>query len=391
MPKDKPLRLERRGVVLLICAVFLTATWAMARSPDLVERMYARRVGFYTARALSVVTGVVPASLAEVALAGATLYVLVPFVIAVVHVVRRKRGVRNALAGGCLRISVATAVVGSLFYFTWGLNYSRAPLATRLGWPPIGRPTSETENRRLTEEIGTIARQLVEATNEAYREFAGSDDLGYSSNRPVGSAGLDAVLDTAFTRVQQRLALEPAMAAARGRAKPLVASLLLNHLGISGFYFPWTGEANYNRLQPAPDLAHSVAHEKSHQRGIALEDEANFVGYLVCVASDDAYVRYSGYLFAQWQLLNELAGRDAARARELIALRVGGVQRDVDFIRAFWRQYDGTASRVSQVVNDRYLRSQGVRRGLSSYAASRSLIIMFARTNGGSARLDLHR
>ena len=34
----------------------------------------------------------------------------------------------------------------------------------------------------------------------------------------------------------------------------------------------------------------------AHQRGIAREDEANFIAFLVCMASDDPYIRYSGYL-----------------------------------------------------------------------------------------------
>jgi hypothetical protein len=159
----------------------------------------------------------------------------------------------------------------------------------------------------------------------------------------------------------------------------------MNHLRLTGYYFPFTGEANFNRLQPASSLPHTVAHEHAHQRGIALEDEANFIGYLACAMSDDPYARYSGYLFAQRQLLSELAARDMARAQALVARRLPGVQRDVDFVRTFWQQYEGRAARLNEAVNDRYLRAQGERRGVASYAASRSLIVLFARHNGGTA------
>ena len=52
---------------------------------------------------------------------------------------------------------------------------------------------------------------------------------------------------------------------------------------------------------------------------------------------------------------------------------------------AFWTRYEGTAERVSRRVNDRYLKSQGVKEGIAAYAASRDLIVLFARQNGGKA------
>jgi hypothetical protein len=385
MEKDTPLRLKRRAGTALTCCAFLSAMWGLSHWPGFVEVVYARIVSYDIARALSLVTGVVPTSLAELLLAGVGLYLIAPLVMATVRVIQHERSVSNAIAAGVLRISTFAVVVVSLFYLSWGLNYARAPLATRLGWPPVERPADKADNDRQTREIAGLAADLVAATNANYRQFAGRDDLERPSDRPAGSPGLDAILDAAYARVQQRLALEPAFGVARGRAKPLVASAVMNHLQLTGFYFPWTGEANYNRLEPTPALPHTIAHEKAHQRGIAREDEANFIGYLVCIMSDDPYARYSGYLFAQRQLLSELVPHDPDRARTLIGLRARGVQRDVDFIRAFWQQYEGAASRVSETVNNTYLRSQGDRRGVAAYAASKSLIVLFARHNGGSA------
>jgi hypothetical protein len=101
--------------------------------------------------------------------------------------------------------------------------------------------------------------------------------------------------------------------------------------------------------------------------------------------SDDPYAKYSGALFAQRQLLLELGHYDVIRTRTLIGKRVPGVQRDVDYMLAFWTKYEGTAERVSRRVNDRYLKSQGVKEGVAAYAASRNLIVLFARQNGGKA------
>ncbi|HKW00564.1 MAG TPA: DUF3810 domain-containing protein [Vicinamibacterales bacterium] len=368
---------------MLACAIVLAAFWALSRSPAFVESVYARQISSGIARPLSVATGLLPLSLAEIILASLATYALVAVAVVTVHLVRRERSFVNAVLSGGLRLATAAMIVLSIFYLVWGLNYARAPLAARLGWTPIDRPANDDEARQHTDEIATLASQLIDATNQAYREALGTDDLGRPSERSGTAATLDAALEAAYARVPARLGLEPGVADGRGPAKPLLTSPLMNHLRLGGFYFPWTGEANYNRLVPAPDLPHAVAHEKAHQRGIALEDEANFVGYIACIVSDDAYLHYSGYLFGQEQLLGELARRDLPRARQLVDLRSKGVERDVVFIQAFWRQYEGRAAALSEAVNDTYLRSQGERRGMAAYAASRSLIVLFARNNGG--------
>jgi uncharacterized protein DUF3810 len=382
---DRPLRLFRRAFLIVSSAAFLGALWVLARFPIFVEDVYARRVSFHLGRALSLLSGYVPISLAEIALAGVLAYFLIPFITTTMRVLRRQRSVVNAMAGGVLRVATAAAVILCVFYLTWGLNYARAPLQSRLGWPAVERAADPAARQRQVDELAAFAAQLVEATNAAYREVTGTTDLGRPSERPPRAPSYDEVLEPAYARVQERLGLEPAVAAARGRAKTLIASEIMNYLGLAGFYFPWTGEANYNRRQPGPTLPHSVAHEKAHQRGIAPEDEAGFVGYLACALSDDAYTRYSGALFAQRQLLGELGGHDPARARELLTRRLPGVQRDVDYLRAFWERYEGTASRVSFTINDRYLKSQGMKGGMTTYAASRNLIVLFARQNGGRA------
>jgi len=376
---------KRRILTILVCAAILAILSWLSRSAEFVEGVYARRISAQIVHVVSIITGVVPFSLAELALAGVAAYFLVPLVVTAIRVRRRERTFANALIGGLLRVVTAALFIVTFFYVSWGLNYARAPLAARLQWPPIVAATDPAAQQRQVDEIATLTEQLVDVTNAAYREAMGGDDFGRPSDRSASAPSLDVVFDAAYLKVQQRLVLEPPFAISRGRAKPLIASEVMNRLGLAGFFFPWTGEANYNRLQPGPALPESVAHEKAHQRGIAPEDEAGFLGYLACVMSDDAYARYSGALFAQRQLLGELGQYDLNRARALLARRLPGVQRDVDFIRAFWTKYEGTATRVSQTVNDRYLKSQGVKAGIGAYAASRNLIVLYARQNGGKA------
>ena len=70
----------------------------------------------------------------------------------------------------------------------------------------------------------------------------------------------------------------------------------MTYTHISGVYTFFTGEANINVNFPDYTTPFTSAHELSHQRGIGPEDEANFMAFLVCIESDDTYIKYSGYM-----------------------------------------------------------------------------------------------
>jgi hypothetical protein len=161
------------------------------------------------------------------------------------------------------------------------------------------------------------------------------------------------------------------------------ASRLLDYFGVTGFYFPWTAEANVNGGMPIMAQPHSAAHEMAHQRGFAREDEANFVGFLVAASANDHLSRYSAYLFAQRQLLNALARSDMERAIELARQRAPGVQRDIDRIREYWEQFEGPARDAARNVNDAYLRANRIPAGVLNYNRSLELLVAYARSRGG--------
>ena len=73
-------------------------------------------------------------------------------------------------------------------------------------------------------------------------------------------------------------------------------SRVMSAMGFTGFYFPFTGECNVNVDFPAATLPTTVAHELSHRRGIASEQECNFLAVLACLRCGDAAYRYAGAL-----------------------------------------------------------------------------------------------
>lgn len=385
MPRDRGLYVKRRGGVTLAAFLVIAICWALGQHAEFVENIYAGMIGQWFGRGLAAISGVIPTSLAEVALAVCVFGAMVPTTIAAVNVFQRKRRFFNALACGTLRALCYASVAVALFYLVWGVNYFRKPQIERMGWQTYAAP-AETAREQAT-ELAELCEVLVARTNENYLAAMGSEDAGFPSTAPAEIAVIDAAIDAGYVHTQRELGMDESFGVSRGPAKPVAAGMLMPYLNVGGFYFPWTGEANYNRMAPGCTLPHTIAHEKAHQRCIASEDEANFFGTLACLHADDPYVRYSGYLFAQRQLLNELFALDPARAERLLKQRYPGVQRDVDGVRAFWAQYrEGMAGKVGQVstaVNDTYLKVNNVEGGVRSYELSALLLVAYARRQGG--------
>ena len=84
--------------------------------------------------------------------------------------------------------------------------------------------------------------------------------------------------------------------------KIALCSTALEWMGIAGYNYPYTMEATYNKYITRLGYPAIYAHEISHHHGYYQEDEANFLSYLGCVHSDDAFIQYSGYIDAFYYL-----------------------------------------------------------------------------------------
>ena len=197
-----------------------------------------------------------------------------------------------------LNLLLATVFLG---YVLWGLNYSRPTFSERVEWArkEIGQPVSEEA------ELSRLALETIRWTNHFYRVAQRGIDSGEASRLAESLASLDERLNSGFVEASDLLDLPAGLRRPMGPAKPLLSSSLMSYLGLCGFYYPWTGEANFNDKVPDCELPLVIAHEKAHQRAFAGEDEASFAGFLACLYSGSTYARYPAYLFAQRQLLGE--------------------------------------------------------------------------------------
>lgn len=159
--------------------------------------------------------------------------------------------------------------------------------------------------------------------------------------------------------------------------KPVMLSEAMSYTHITGVYSFFTGEANLNVAFPDYTLPYTAAHELAHQRGIAREDEANFMAFLVCAASDDPYIRYSGYRSLLDHVSYALSCADTALYRELYSALPYAVLRENSAYSNFFQKYrNSKASEVSETVNNTFLIIQGTE-GTKSYGMVVDLAVAY--------------
>ncbi len=161
------------------------------------------------------------------------------------------------------------------------------------------------------------------------------------------------------------------------KIKRIMLSEPMTYTHISGVYTFFTGEANINTNFPDYTLPYTAAHEFAHQRGIAREDEANFVAFLVCIESDDAYIRYSGYFNLFIDVASALNSANPDYYAMVYKTLPQNVKLEISAMSKFYQKYDDSiVSDVSGTINNTFLTINGTE-GTKSYGMVVDLAVAY--------------
>lgn len=164
------------------------------------------------------------------------------------------------------------------------------------------------------------------------------------------------------------------------RLKPVLLSEAMSYSHITGIYSFFTGETNINVSFPDYTIPFTAAHEMAHQRGIAREDEANMIAFLVCIESSDPYIQYSAYLNVFEYVSSALYRADSKKFKQIYNELNAQTYHEQQAYNAFFEKYDNSvASQVSGAVNDTYLKVQGTA-GKKSYGMVVDLTVAYLKT-----------
>ena len=162
--------------------------------------------------------------------------------------------------------------------------------------------------------------------------------------------------------------------------KAMAFSRLMSRMNFTGVYCSFTGESNVNVDSPACLLPSTIAHELAHQRGIASEQECNFLAVLSATSSGMAPYIYSGWLMGYIYLGNALYRADPQAYWQVYETLSRGVQADLADNNAYWDQFEDTVvQKVSDSVYDGMLKAYGDEDGIASYGTVVDLLVTYYR------------
>ena len=159
--------------------------------------------------------------------------------------------------------------------------------------------------------------------------------------------------------------------------KYLTCSEFFSQQYIMGYYFPFSMEANINSVMYITNVAPTVCHELAHTKGFIYEDDANLIGFLACIRSDDPFLQYCGYLsvldyvnkdFIESIEKNGSVYKSHIRIRDVVA------EDNIFLTKENWQEVEkkavvstATVKKVSNTFMDTTLKLNGVEEGVLQY------------------------
>ncbi|MDE3235409.1 MAG: DUF3810 domain-containing protein [Bacteroidota bacterium] len=347
----------RKQVHWLLPLAFIVLLQVGMQFPEWVENEYS--VGFYPfiSRFQRFITGWLPFSVGDL------IYLaLILFSFGQILLIFRL-WVQQKLTGLILKQKLGKAIRGLLwvyivFYALWGMNYYRKGIVQQL---------QITRQEYCKEEVEVLTHQLIDSLNACRRQL---------KDTVLPAPSLPDIFQKAEQAYRQASKQWPFLHYTAHSIKGSMWSFLGDYIGFTGYYNPFSGEAQVRTDIPRVLTAFIACHEIGHQLGYASETEANIAGYLAA-ASGDVYFRYSLYndlfSYAQSEEIKQalIIDKDTAALGAMFRYNKSHldslVRKDRKEIRAFFRKRDNTMAPAMSMLYDQYLKLNQQAEGIESY------------------------
>ncbi len=271
-----------------------------------------------------------------------------------------RKGERWKRLGTGLLIMVGVYVA---FNLLWGINYSRQGIAHQLQLQPgkYNKADLSELNCLLAEKVNNAREQLGERST-------------YQNHKKIFKQ-----LPDVFTAAQKTW---PFLKYKHPSLKSSLWSWLGNYAGFTGYYNPFTAEAQVNTNIPVFMIPFTACHEVAHQLGYAKENEANFVGYLAAVSSGDPYFQYSAYLDLFLYANRRMNAADSVAAKLYRRELHKNVVADINELIAYSRKYTSPFEPLIWWAYGKFLEQHSQPQGIKSYDEVISLLIAYHKKTG---------
>ena len=256
------------------------------------------------------------------------------------------------------------------FYIAWGLNYSQPNIYYKIGMKPV--EVSKAKFKKFAYQYADSLNALSNASLSNARKSISPDSI---VDDALKNRVRDAVLKE-YNKIGYREGINKPFNQ-HPHAKTMVFTPLSSMAGVTGSMGPFFCEFTLNGDILAHDYPATYAHEFAHFLGVANEGEANFYSYIVCTASADKQVRFSGYYHIFFHVLNnvyDILGEKEGE-RFLKHIRPEIIQRARND-RHYWLSKRCKALDAAQdFIFELYLRGNHVAEGRKSYSGVIGLIL----------------
>ncbi len=357
------MKMKKSLVFTLVLVVIAVVIHIYSNDSTRVENQYSTRIYPVLSSILRYIFGWLPFSIGDIIYGSAILWLIVKLVKGTWSIFKRQVTLKGfaASVGKGLRILLAIYIVFNLF---WGINYDRVGIA--------GQLQLKTEKYK-PEDLVMINGLLVEKVN-ASKQVLVDQNFQYPSK-----SQLFVKVQSAYKEAEK---IYPFLNYHPVSLKPSMWSWVGTYVGFTGYYNPFTGEAQVNTLVPKFLQPFTTCHEVAHQLGYAKEMEANFVGYLSATASKDTLLLYSVYLDMFMYSNRNLFATDSVAAKNFREKLAPAVTDDLKEWRKFSKEHRSPIEPVFKWVYGKYLQGNQQPQGVLSYDEVTGFIIAYYKKYG---------
>ena len=355
--------LHRKKVLWISALLLVIVIKLFSLNAEIVEILYTSKFYFFFSKIIRFLFGWFPFSLGDILYLIAGCWLLWKLIKNIILLFKKQ------LKGKLLLQKILKFMVGFIFIYLifnifWGLNYNRKGIASQLELPKLSYDTSD---------IIMLQSILLQKVNSSKMSLI-HEKYFYPTKKYLFKRAQNCYVEAEkiYPFLQYKI---PSI-------KSSMYGWLGNYLGFTGYYNPFTGEAQVNTTVPKFLQPYITTHEIAHQLGYAKEDEASFAGYLAAVNSKDTLFHYSAYLDLFMYANREVYYFDSVASKQSFSLLIEPVKKDIEEWRKFSLAHTSFMEPAFSWMFGKYLKLNQQPKGIRSYNEVISMLIAYYKKFG---------
>jgi hypothetical protein len=356
---------DRLVIGLLILSVFikvfsLNKTW--------VENYYTYGIYPVISKFFRLIFGWTPFSIGDILYAAAFIYLLFKIwkLIRLLFQKKLKKYLSWIVFRKYLKLVLWIYIIFNLF---WGLNYDRQGIAKQL----------QLEVKAYNaEELFSLAKLLQQRLNTYALQIDSLNRLRFDKDRILFRQGIEDYQNCKGQYPFLKYSFPSIKASLYGKSG--------KYFGYTGYYNPFTAEAQLKTSIPVFMKPFVLNHEIAHQLGYAKENEASFVSFLICKNSNAIEVRYAAYYELFFDAFYQfLPTKNVEHSISLIKNLDPRVLKDKKEEAIYHKRNRNFVAPIMTEAYDKYLKLNSQPKGMATYNEVIAWLIAYMKKYGEEA------